>query len=215
MTPDLVVFDNDGVLVDTEPIANAVLAALLTSYGIPTTTEEAIRAYMGGSLGRVRELTRARHGRELPEDFEDAYHAGIFARFPTEIRPVAGAADLLDALTAAGVPFCVASSGTHERIRLTHDATGLRGHFTDARIFSSQDVARGKPAPDLFLHAAAKMGVAPGRCVVIEDSPLGVAAARAAGMRVYGHAALTPRERLADADVVAGGLGEIRDLLGV
>ncbi|NUS57076.1 MAG: HAD family hydrolase [Streptomycetaceae bacterium] len=215
MTPDLVVFDNDGVLVDSEPVANAVLADLLTSYGIPTTTEEAIRDYMGGSLGRVRELNRARHGRELPADFEDAYHAGIFARFPTEIRPVPGAAELLDALTAAGVPFCVASSGTHERIRLTHDATGLRGHFTDARIFSSQDVARGKPAPDLFLHAAAKMGAAPGRCVVIEDSPLGVDAARAAGMRVYGHAALTPPERLADADVVAGGLGEIRALLGV
>ncbi|MGA4539881.1 HAD family hydrolase [Uniformispora flossi] len=215
MRPDLVVFDNDGVLVDSEPIANAVLAGLLTSYGIPTTTEEAIHDYMGGSLGRVRELNRARHGRELPADFEDAYHAGIFARFPTEIRPVAGAAELLDALTAAGVPFCVASSGTHERIRLTHDATGLRGHFTDARIFSSQDVARGKPAPDLFLHAAEKMGAVPARCVVIEDSPLGVAAARAAGMRVYGHAALTPAERLADADVVAGGLGEIRALLGV
>jgi HAD superfamily hydrolase (TIGR01509 family) len=211
----LVVFDNDGVLVDSEPIANAVLAALLTSYGIPTTTEEAVRDHMGGSLARVRDVIRERRGSELPDDFEDAYHHGIFERFRTGLRPVAGVAALLGALTAAGIPYCVASSGTHERIRLTLATTGLLDRFPDSRIFSSQDVVRGKPAPDLFLLAARKCGTAPARCTVVEDSPLGVAAARAAGMRVYGHAAMTPPERLAGADAVAADMAEIRALLGV
>ncbi|MDI2132915.1 HAD family hydrolase [Yinghuangia seranimata] len=213
--PGLVIFDNDGVLVDSEPLANRVLGDLLTSYGIPTTTEEAVHDYMGGSLKRVRDIIRARHGRELPDDFEDAYHAGAFAAFRAELAPVPAVDELLDALDAAGIPYCVASSGSHERIRVTLGKAGFLDRFADAVIFSSADVAHGKPAPDLFLLAAEKMGVAPGECVVVEDSPLGVEAARAAGMRVYGHAAMTPRERLADADAVCADMTEVRGLLGV
>lgn len=211
--PGLVVFDNDGVLVDSEPIANGVLAGILTGYGIPTTTDEAIRDYMGGSMARVRDLNRARHRRELPDDFEDVYHERVFAAFRTDLAPVAGVAELIDALAAEGVPYCVASSGTHERIRLTLTTTGLRPRFPDAALFSSQDVPRGKPAPDLFLLAAAKMGVAPKDCVVVEDSPLGVEAAAAAGMRVYGYTAMTPPERLAAADARTGDMREMRRLL--
>jgi HAD superfamily hydrolase (TIGR01509 family) len=211
----LVVFDNDGVLVDSEPLANGVLARLLTGYGIPTTTDEAIRDYMGGSMQRVRDIVRERHTRELPDDFEDAYHDAAFAAFRTSLRPVAGAAELLGTLRAAGIPYCVASSGTHERIRLTLGTTGLLDGFTDAAIFSSQDVAHGKPAPDLFLLAAEKMGAAPRDCVVIEDSPLGVQAARTAGMGVYGYAAMTPRERLAGADRIITAMHEVNDLLGL
>lgn len=215
MTPSLVVFDNDGVLVDSELLANAALARILTSYGLPWTTEESIRDFMGGSMGRVRDVVRERHARELPGDFEDTYHDAVFAAFRAELVPVAGMAEVLDGLAAAGVPFCVASSGSHERIRLTLTKTGLIGHFPDRAIFSSQDVPRGKPAPDLFLLAAAKMGVAARECVVVEDSPLGVEAAKAAGMRVYGHAAMTPAERLAGADALYAGAGELRALLGV
>ncbi|MCF2528444.1 HAD family hydrolase [Yinghuangia soli] len=211
--PGLVVFDNDGVLVDSERLANAVLGELLTGYGVPTSTEDAIRDYMGGSMKRVRDLNRERHGLELPADFEDEYHERVFAAFRAELTAVDGVAGLLDALTAAGVPFCVASSGTHERIRLTLGKTGLLDRFPDAAIFSSQDVAHGKPAPDLFLLAAAKMGAAPKDCAVVEDSPLGVAAARAAGMRVYAYTAMTPPDRVADATAQAARMADIRDLL--
>lgn len=213
--PGLVVFDNDGVLVDSELLANAALARILTAYGIPTTTEDSIRDFMGGSMARVRDLTRARHGRELPADFEDTYHEAVFAAFRAGLTPVPGVEGVLDALDAAAVPYCVASSGTHERIRVTLGITGLRDRFPDARIFSSQDVAHGKPAPDLFLLAAAKMRVPAADCVVIEDSPLGVAAARAAGMRVHGHAAMTPPDRLAAADTVFAAMAELPALLGL
>ncbi|WP_436774182.1 HAD family hydrolase [Yinghuangia sp. YIM S09857] len=213
--PGLVIFDNDGVLVDSERIANAVMAEILTGYGVPTTADEAIRDFMGGSMTLVRTVVRERHGRDMPAEFEDAYHRAVFAAFRAGLKAVAGVADLLDALVAAGVPYCVASSGTHDRIRLTLTTTGLIGRFPDAVIFSSQDVAHDKPAPDLFLVAAEKMGFAPEDCAVIEDSPLGVAAARAAGMRVYGHTALTPPERLGGADALFGTMREVPELLGV
>jgi HAD superfamily hydrolase (TIGR01509 family) len=129
------------------------------------------------------------------------------------LKPVAGAMDVLEKLASDGVPYCVASSGSHERIRVGHRAAGLAKWFDDSRIFSSQDVGRGKPAPDLFLHAAERMGVAPGRCVVVEDSPLGVQAAVAAGMDVYGFTAMTPAAKLADATQLFSDMGELVDLL--
>lgn len=107
----------------------------------------------------------------------------------------------------------MASSGSHERIRVGHRKTGLDRFFDDGRIFSSQDVGKGKPAPDLFLYAAERMGVAPGRCVVVEDSPLGVEAAVAAGMDVYGFTAMTPAWRLAGAGRLFGDMAELADLL--
>jgi len=110
---------------------------------------------------------------------------------------------VLDKLAASGMPYCLASSGTHERIAVSLRVTGLAGHFAPGRIFSAQDVGRGKPEPDLFLHAAAALGVAPGRCAVVEDSPLGVQAALAAGMTVYGYTALTPAEALVGAGAAA------------
>lgn len=213
--PGLVIFDNDGVLVDSERIANAAMADILTGYGVPTTTEEAIRDYMGGSMALVRAVIRERHGRDLPAEFEDTYHHAAFAAFRAELTAVPGVSDLLDALASAGIPYCVASSGTHDRIRLTLTTTGLIDRFADAAIFSSQDVAHGKPAPDLFLLAAEKMGFAPEDCAVIEDSPLGVTGARAAGMRVYGHTALTPPERLAEADALFAEMTEVPALLGL
>ncbi|MFF8013853.1 HAD-IA family hydrolase [Streptomyces sp. NPDC007929] len=213
MRYDLVIFDNDGVLVDSEPISNRLLAAYLTELGHPTSYEESVRDYMGSAMHRIHELVLERTGQRLPEDFDDVFHTRVFAAFEQELVAVAGAGEVLEKLAADGVPYCVASSGSHERIRVGHRTTGLDRWFEEGRIFSSQDVGRGKPAPDLFLHAAERMGVAPERCVVVEDSPLGVRAAVAAGMDVYGFTAMTPAEKLAGATGLFSDMGELVDVL--
>ncbi|MEU6002497.1 MULTISPECIES: HAD family hydrolase [unclassified Streptomyces] len=213
MRYDLVIFDNDGVLVDSEPLSNTILAAYLTELGHPTTYEDSLRDYMGAAVHRVHDLVLERSGQRLPEDFDVTFHARVFAAFERELEPVAGAVDVLEKLVAGGVPYCLASSGSHERIRVGHRRTGLDRWFGDERIFSSEDVGRGKPAPDLFLYAAERMGVAPEKCVVVEDSPLGVRAAVAAGMDVYGFTAMTPAERLAGATQLFGDMKELAELL--
>ncbi|GKQ39535.1 HAD family phosphatase [Streptomyces sp. A012304] len=213
MRYDLVIFDNDGVLVDSEPISNRLLAAYLTELGHPTSYEESIRDYMGSAMHRIHELIEERTGRRLPAEFDDVFHGRVFAAFERELEPVPGVVGVLEKLAADGVPYCVASSGSHERIRVGHRTTGLDRWFEEARVFSSQDVGRGKPAPDLFLYAAERMGVAPERCVVVEDSPLGVQAAVAAGMDVYGFTAMTPAAKLTGADELFVGMGELVDLL--
>ncbi|MGV9760753.1 HAD family hydrolase [Streptomyces tricolor] len=213
MRYDLVIFDNDGVLVDSEPISNRLLAAYLTELGHPTSYEDSIRDYMGSAMHRIHELILERTGQRLPAEFDEVFHARVFAAFERELQPVAGVDGVLEKLAADGVPYCVASSGSHARIRVGHRTTGLDRWFTEERVFSSEDVGRGKPAPDLFLYAAERMGVAPGRCVVVEDSPLGVQAAVAAGMDVYGFTAMTPAERLAGAGRLFSDMGELADLL--
>lgn len=213
MRYDLVIFDNDGVLVDSEPISNRLLAAYLTELGHPTSYEDSIRDYMGSAMHRVHDLVEERTGQRLPADFDEVFHRRVFAAFERELKPVVGAMDVLEKLAADGVPYCVASSGSHERIRVGHRTTGLERWFDDGRIFSSQDVGRGKPAPDLFLYAAERMGVAPERCVVVEDSPLGVRAAVAAGMDVYGFTAMTPAERLVGTTRLFDDMRELGSLL--
>ena len=192
---ELIIFDNDGVLVDSEPVANQVLASLLTEYGFPCTPEESIATFMGHSMPQVRAMVEERLGRPVPADLEARYIAQLFPTFERSLRPIPG---IEDALRAIDQTVCVASSGTHERIRLTLGATGLWDRF-GGRVFSAQDVVRGKPAPDLFLHAAASLGVDPRRCAVVEDSPAGVTAANAAGMTSFGFARLVPAERLGHA----------------
>ncbi|MFD1657309.1 HAD family hydrolase [Streptomyces caeni] len=213
MRYDLVIFDNDGVLVDSEPISNRLLATYLTELGHPTTYEDSLRDYMGAAMHRVHDMIEERTGQRLPADFDDVFHTSVFAAFERELKPVAGAMEVLEKLAADGVAYCVASSGSHERIRVGHRTTGLDRWFDQDRVFSAQDVGRGKPAPDLFLYAAERMGVAPQRCVVVEDSPLGVQAAVAAGMDVYGFTAMTPADRLAGATHLFSSLGELTDLL--
>jgi len=186
---DLVIFDNDGVLVDSEGHANRILSDLLSQSGwaVTMTREECMAEFMGRSLVAIRQLIERRLGHALPADFESRYHARLFEAFDTELTAVPG---IEEALERIPVPTCVASSGTHERIRRALAATGLLPRF-EGRIFSAEDVARGKPAPDLFLHAARSLGVAPSRCAIVEDSPLGVDAANAAGMIAFGFARLT------------------------
>ncbi|MET9893440.1 HAD family hydrolase [Streptomyces sp. NPDC006465] len=213
MRYDLIIFDNDGVLVDSEPISNTLLAAYLTELGHPTSYEDSLRDYMGSAMHRIHDMVLERTGQRLPDDFDDVFHARVFAAFERELKPVPGAGQVLEKLAADGVPYCVASSGSHERIRVGHRTTGLDRWFDDERIFSSQDVGRGKPAPDLFLHAAERMGVRPEKCAVVEDSPLGVRAADAAGMDVYGFTAMTPADRLIGATQLFSDMGELADLL--
>ncbi|MFF9908940.1 HAD family hydrolase [Streptomyces olivaceus] len=213
MRYDLVIFDNDGVLVDSEPISNTILAAYLTELGHPTSYEDSLRDYMGAALHRVHDTVLERTGKRLPEDFDEVFHGRVFAAFERELQPMAGAVEVLEKLAADQVAYCLASSGSHERIRVGHRKTGLDEWFDEGRVFSSQDVGRGKPAPDLFLHAAERMGVSPDKCVVVEDSPLGVQAAVAAGMDVYGFTAMTPAERLRGAAQLFGELRALPDLL--
>ncbi|MFE9700170.1 HAD family hydrolase [Streptomyces sp. NPDC006270] len=196
MRYELVIFDNDGVLVDSEPLANTVLSGYLTELGHLTSYDESLRDYMGSAVHRVHDLVEERTGQKLPEDFDSTLNTRTFAAFQRELVAVDGVEQLLGKLVADGVDYCVASSGSHERIRVAHRRTGLDQWFEEEWIFSSEDVGRGKPAPDLFLYAAERMGVAPERCVVIEDSPLGVEAARAAGMDVYGFTSMMPADRL-------------------
>jgi HAD superfamily hydrolase (TIGR01509 family) len=210
----LVIFDNDGVLVDSEPLSNRLLADYLTELGFPTTIEDSYRDFMGAAAHTVHDVIAERYaGATLPAGFDEDFHGRVFAAFRENLTPVTGAAELLKWAQANGVRHCVASSAHHEWIRTAHEVTGLRPFFTDDQLFSAQDVGRGKPAPDLFLHAAARMGVAPDRCVVLEDSPLGVAAAHAAGMDVYGYTALTPRARLSAATGLIDDLAQFPALL--
>ncbi|WP_055555855.1 HAD family phosphatase [Streptomyces sp. NBRC 110028] len=213
MRYDMVIFDNDGVLVDSEPISNRLLAGYLTELGHPTSYEDSLRDYMGSAMHRVHDLVLERTGQRLPADFDTTFHSRVFAAFRRELEPVDGVAATLHGLRADGIPYCVASSGSHERIRVALRKTGLYDYFGEDRIFSSEDVGRGKPAPDLFLHAANRMGATPGRCAVVEDSPLGVRAALAAGMDAYGYTAMTPADRLPGARAHFSDMAELRILL--
>ncbi|MFF3288433.1 HAD family hydrolase [Streptomyces sp. NPDC003023] len=213
MRYDLVIFDNDGVLVDSEPISNTILAGYLTELGHPTSYEESLRDYMGAAVHRVHDVILERTGQSLPADFDDTFHARVFAAFERELTAVTGVTEVLEKLRADAVPYCVASSGSHERIRVGHRRTGLDHWFTEGIVFSAQDVGKGKPAPDLFLHAAERMGVAPDRCVVVEDSRLGVQAAQAAGMDVYGFTAMTAEAELDGARGFFASMEELPALL--
>ncbi|MEW1824547.1 HAD family phosphatase [Streptomyces sp. NPDC088196] len=210
----LVVFDNDGVLVDSEPLANRELSALLTECGVATSYDDSIRRYMGGTLDRVRAAVHRDTGRELPPDFARRYRARLKAVFERELRPVSGIPEILSGLADRGTPFCVASSSPRDRLELALRVTGLARHFGH-RVYSADDVVRGKPAPDLFLHAAGRMGVDPARALVVEDSVPGVDAAVAAGMTCVAFAALTPAERLSRATHVVHDMAGLAAHLGL
>jgi HAD superfamily hydrolase (TIGR01509 family) len=185
----LVIFDCDGVLVDSEVISNDVLARLLSESGLPTTLPEARAAYQGLLLDEVVSRAEAQLGGALPDDWLEDYERQRSEAFRAQLKPVAGAAELVAKVKAAGIEVCVASQGKLEKTELSLELTGLRELFGERALFSAHSVARGKPAPDLFLHAAATMGAQPERCVVIEDTPSGVMAGAAAGMLVFGYAA--------------------------
>jgi HAD superfamily hydrolase (TIGR01509 family) len=186
---DLVIFDCDGVLVDSEVISNEVLARMLTREGLPTTLAEARRECQGRLLTDVRDRSQAKLGRPFPPDWITEYENERDESFRRELTPVAGAAEAVQQVKAAGLKVCVASQGQLAKTRLTLGLTGLRDLFPPDALFSAYDVPRPKPNPDLFLHAARTMNANPTACAVIEDSPSGVVGAVAAGMRAIGYAA--------------------------
>jgi HAD superfamily hydrolase (TIGR01509 family) len=191
MHPELLIFDCDGVLVDSEPIAMRVLLEGIAEAGLTIAAEHGYDRFLGKDLVAITEMVSEEHGIALSHAALEKMRDDLYACFRRELRPVAGIAAALDAID---LPRCVASSSPIERIRLSLELTGLSSSFEPPHVFSASMVARGKPEPDLFLHAAKTMGVDPARCVVIEDSPAGVEAAQRAGMMVFaftggGHAA--------------------------
>ncbi|MFB7978083.1 HAD family hydrolase [Streptomyces vinaceus] len=193
---ELVIFDCDGVLVDTERLAVRLQVDLGAELGWPLTEDEVVERFIGRSEESIVEQIAERIGAQsaalwwklLIQRHRDAVDLGL--------EPVDGLPEALEGIAALALATCVASSGSHEKMRHTLGRTGLYGHF-EGRVYSASEVSRGKPAPDLFLHAARRMGVDPAACVVVEDSGPGVRAARAAGMRAFGYSGgPTPAERL-------------------
>jgi HAD superfamily hydrolase (TIGR01509 family) len=212
----LVIFDCDGVLVDSETISSTVLAQTLTSYGLPTTLDDARRDYEGLLLRDIDARARAKLGGPLPDDWIDRFQAERAEVFRRKLEPVAGAGEAVEAVLAAGVPVCVASQGMIEKTRLSLALTGLDRLLSDDVLFSAWSVGRGKPFPDLFLHAAQAMGVEASHCAVVEDSVSGVTAAVAAGMRTIGYASTGNRQQLREAGAeIVGSMGDLPALLGL
>jgi HAD superfamily hydrolase (TIGR01509 family) len=214
LDPALVIFDCDGVLIDSEAIASAIDARELSRLGLPMTPAEAVRRFAGVSSRDMRGMVEGELGSSLPEDFERRIETALVRAFKTKLKPIEGVRDVV---TSLGVPVCVASSSSPDKLGLGLSVTGLFGLFYP-HIFSSVLVRNGKPAPDLFLFAADRLGVPAERCVVVEDSTAGVKAAKAAGMVAIGfvggsHCGAGHAEALrsAGADQIIGRFADLLD----
>ena len=208
----LVIFDCDGVLVDSERLSIPLDVELLAQLGWPLTEADVIERFVGRTDAAMRAEIEARVGRDIGPEWA-AFAERYIRLFAAELQPVDGVAEAVEAIQAAGYATCVASSGDLAKIRRNLALTGLADRFDD-RIFSADDVEHGKPAPDLFLHAAAALGVASSRCAVVEDSVHGVEAALSAGMTVFAYAGgVTTADRLARPGVVV--FDDMRRLLGL
>ena len=217
MTPELVIFDCDGVLVDSEALSVSALLGMISAAGGSVSEDAAYEHFLGKSMKSVREIL----GRDFAIDITDGHltdmRVELMRKFREELKPIPGIREVLPKL---GAPCCVASSGTLDRIRYALDVTGLLG-LLEPHLFSAAMVARGKPAPDLFLHAAASMRAHPSSCLVVEDSPAGIAAARAAGMRVFaftggshaGNPALKARLASSEPDFIFADMLQLPDLI--
>jgi HAD superfamily hydrolase (TIGR01509 family) len=211
MNYQCIIFDCDGVLVDTESISNRVLIEMARELGLEVSNEHAERHFSGAYLRDVFAYFEAQTGQPLAPDFEANFRQQSYAAFSQELQPMDGIADLLQTLT---VPFCVASSGPREKIRLNLTTVGLIHHFEGA-IFSAYDIQRWKPDPGIFLHAAKTMGFAPQDCLVVEDTLPGITAARGGGFDVVGFSnGLVQKRTVFDQEGVPN-IDKIRDLLAL
>ncbi|HYF60059.1 MAG TPA: HAD-IA family hydrolase [Burkholderiaceae bacterium] len=199
-----VLFDCDGVLVDSEPITNRVLCAMLNELGLAFDVERTMRTFMGKALREELAIIEAMAGRTLPADWYEGFARRRDAALSKEVRAVPHAADAIAAIAAAGLPFAAASGADRAKMRLTLGTSGLLARFeagpgdARSRVFGADQVERPKPAPDVYLLAARALGVPAARCAVIEDTPTGTAAGVAAGALVLGYCAHTdPRALLA------------------
>jgi HAD superfamily hydrolase (TIGR01509 family) len=217
VTPDLIIFDCDGVLVDSEPISIAILVDIITAAGVSISEETAYERFLGKSMATVIEILRTDFDLVVTDEHLRQARAELQVRFRRDLKPMPGIAEMLRHLEP---PRCVASSSQPERIRLSLEVTGLLELF-EPHIYSATMVKRGKPFPDLFLHAARDMDAVPGRCVVIEDSPAGILAAKDAGMRVFaftggshaGEGALQAAIESLEPDRIFGDMRRLPDLL--
>ncbi len=208
---ELVIFDCDGVLVDSEPLANRALSECFQAVGFPITYETCVANMVGLSLPSCFKLAKEWHGREVPDDFFDIVQARTYQAIREELQPVPGVRAAIEAIP---LPRCVASSSEPDKITLSLNKTELAHLFGD-KVFSAQQVPRGKPFPDLFLFAARQMGVEADKCVVIEDSFYGAQAARAAGMSVLGYTGSGFARQLAEAGAqVFDNMSALPGLLG-
>ena len=210
---DLVIFDCDGVLVDSERVANEVFARVLREVcDLHFTLEDMFDTFVGHSRLQCLQKIEALTGEPPPAELDLRYQQDINQALAQSVAAIDGIEMVLEQLS---LPCCVASSGSHEKMQMTLGKTGLLDFF-NGNIFSTTDVERGKPHPDIYLHAAASMGVTdPARCLVIEDSPIGVTGAVAAGMTVFGFAELMPVNKLeaAGAHLVFGSMRELPGLI--
>ncbi len=213
----LAIFDCDGVLVDSEVISNEVLVRALAAEGLTMTLAECRRDFQGLLLADVASRAGQAIGRRLPDDWVERYERDRDSALRRDLRPVDGAAEAVGRISAASIPVCVASQGKLAKTEFTLGHTELRDLFGRDALFSAYSVPRGKPHPDLFLHAAAGMAVAPGACVVVEDSPSGVTAAVAAGMRAVGYTADSDESalRAAGASILIASMHELPPALGL
>jgi HAD superfamily hydrolase (TIGR01509 family) len=207
----LLILDCDGVVVDSEPITIRILAEMLSELGVPIGTEEAARRFTGHTFAHTLEIIADLLGAPLPRSFVRKYRDRTFAAMESELKAVEGIEHALDRIR---IPYCIASNGPHLKMRKTLGVTALLPRF-EGRMFSSDDVARGKPYPDLFLLAARHFGAPPAACLVVEDSASGIAAAIAAGMSVYGFGGIEAAEKLkaAGAHAVFHRMIELPDLV--
>lgn len=207
------IFDCDGVLVNSERIGSTVLAEFATRYGWSLGPDEATRLFKGGAMPQIWRMIEEKVGRPLPGDIETEFRHVQLRRLEEELQPIPGVLELLESLTCG---FCVASNGPHEKMQVTLRVAGLLHLFQD-RIFSRTDVSRAKPFPDLFEHAAERCGVDVKECLVIEDSLLGVQAARAAGMRPIAFVGTCPQDedelRAAGAEAAFSRMSEVERYL--
>jgi HAD superfamily hydrolase (TIGR01509 family) len=191
----LVIFDCDGVLVDSELITNRVFAQMLNELGIAVSLEDMFERFVGRSMPQCLEVVTKLLGRPVPQHFVEEYMTRSATALKAELKAVP---DIETVLAAMRIPYCVASSGTHEKMQTTLGITGLLPKFR-GKMYSVTEVAQSKPFPDVFLHAARQQGVMPADCAVVEDTPTGVRAGVAAGMTVFGYCGLTPKRRLTEA----------------
>lgn len=212
---DLVIFDCDGVLVDSERLSIRLDVELLATLGWPMAEDEVVERWVGRTEAAMRAEIEDHLGRSVEDEWA-AFSERYVQAFAAELEPVDGVAEAVDAVQSAGLATCVASSGDLGKIRRNLAKTGLLGRF-EGRLFSADDVEHGKPAPDLFLHAAAAVGVAPGRTAVVEDSVHGVVAGLAAMMAVFAYAGgVTPASRLARPGVTPfDSMADLPGLLGI
>jgi HAD superfamily hydrolase (TIGR01509 family) len=211
----LVIFDCDGVLVDSERLVNRLESACFARLGLAISPDEARVLFKGQTVDGVLAVVTERLGRPAPTEWIYDWGMAVAAGFAKELREVGGVRAVLEACRRHGVPLCVASQSPPARVELALTLTGLGSYFEN-RIYTASMVTRPKPAPDLFLHAAAAMGADPRRTAVVEDSPTGVLAARAAGMTVYGYAGDEDAAALAGAGAITfTAMPELPALLGL